>query len=611
MWTKSIRSTLIWLAPCLLACTSPGLVASRADFDEIIDSPMYKTPELLPPPIYLVFSDKTKDLWMAALNRPEADLRCKAADAVALAQRRGVKGLESTIDPLVAVLDQPDQHPAVRLAVARTLIALDAGEKASPSLLRHSKAASGELRELIEPALARWDYQPARAMWLERLRDPAANQRSLMLAIQGLAGVKETEAVERLREIAVSDKTPRSIRLEASRALGKLRDSGLEADAERLSVDNSASGLLSRLIAAWLLRRHEGEKAVLLLQGLAEDREPAVAAPAVERLLEIEPGLVVPWAERLFAKETASADSTDANLRQSAVDALFHRPTEQRIRLLGDRLDDVNVSVRVKARKRLLQLAQNKDLDKKLPEAVISDAIRILNTSQWRGLEQATILLTLLDRKEAADRLVELLSHARPEVKVTSAWGLRKLDVEKTLPAVAKYADAQISRRVEARPTPLRDPVSESIDHQLSQLNQFIGRRTYKQAEAVLRKYIPRRPDNSWPESRAAAIWALGMIHEGKPDADLVALLDARLNDVGSQPPEDSRVRVMSAVSLGRMRAKDALPSLEAFCPDFEPSLDGATTACGWAIGQISGKKFPDPKPIRRPTRDWFLTSDE
>src|SRR5205809_7929856 len=98
------RSLLRGLPLCLgllFALTPPA----RADYD-VIDSPMYRSPDLPMPPIVWLFPEKAKDLWLRALERPEADLRCKAADAVALAHRRGVKGLEVTVAPLRAALDQ-------------------------------------------------------------------------------------------------------------------------------------------------------------------------------------------------------------------------------------------------------------------------------------------------------------------------------------------------------------------------------------------------------------------------------------------------------------------------------------------------------------------------
>jgi HEAT repeat protein len=337
-------------------------------------------------------------------------------------------------------------------------------------------------------------------------------------------------------------------------------------------------------------------EAIGLLQRLANDPEPAVAIIAGTRVLEIDPGLLIPMVERLLA-------SPDANLRSLGVEVLYRRPSEAHVHLLADRLDDPHSDVRAQARRHLEELARTDFRDR-----VITEGARMLATQQWRGMEQATILLTLLDHKPAAPRLVELLPFNRPEVGITAAWGLRRMAVPETLPGVVKYVQVGLSRPVVPGHVPdPRDIASLMMDHQLSQLNQLLGKQKYGPADEVLRKFIPRRADNSWPESRAAAIWALGLIHEGTTQEALASAAERRLNDIATTPPEDPQVRRMSAITLARLRAKQALPSLHKICPKFEPSEDPVITACGWAIEQLTGEAMPPPQPILKMQRDWFL----
>jgi HEAT repeat protein len=554
---------------------------------------MYASPQLPVPPVEVVFPEEELALWLKALGRPEVDLKCRAAEAIARACRRGRKGLDVTVAPLVAALEQPDQHPAVRLAAAHALVALEAKEAAEP-LFRQARAGDGDLRAVVEPALARWDYQPARAVWLERLADPAAPSRGLVLAMQGLAAVREGAAADRLREILLSDRVGVAVRLEAARALGAIRDEGLEADAERLAADSSA-GPFGRLAAAALLRRHRGEAAVRLLQRLAEGPEPAAAALALTRLLELDAKLAVPATERALA-------GSDPRLRSLAVETLLRQPTEQHVRLLGDRLDDAHPDVRSRARRALHELAA----DGRFRKPVIDRAAEALAAPGWRGQEQAALLLAQLDHKPAAGRLVGLLTADRPEVAVTAAWGLRRLAVAETLPAVVRHV-ADGRRRLQAS-----DPAAVVLDHQLSQLNQLIGRQKHQPAEAVLRQFIPRVGGLSTgaPESRAAAIWALGLLHEGKEDDALAGALEGRLNDTAGLPAEDERVRLMSAITLGRLGAKSALPSLRKYCPNYEWTDAPINNACCWAVERLTGNRVPAPKPIRKVQSDPFLTPD-
>jgi HEAT repeat protein len=579
----------------LLLSLSSFPAVGRAEFDPVIDSPMYQSPAFPGPPVEVIFPEELKPLWLRALQRPEADLRCKAAETIARARQRGMRGLETTVGPLLEALDQAGQTGAVRLAVAQALIALDARE-AAPSLLRHAQSGPGELREVIEPALARWKYQPAGAVWLARLDDAKAAPHSLTLAIRGLAALGEAQAVERLRQLALSDQSDRTVRVEAGRALAALVPEGLEKDAETLLAGAAGSGLVPRLVAASLLRRHRGDRAVALLQRLAADEEPAVAALALARLVELDMQLVVPMLGGLLA-------NPDAGLRLVAIEVLTRHPDEKKLGLLGDRIADPHLDVRRQARRSLLALAERKDLR----SPVIRQGERLLAGGDWRGQEQATMLLAQLDHKPAGPRLVELLTSERPEVYVTAAWGLRRLGNPETLPAVVRHVDAE-ERHFRAVTNPNAVIL---VDHKLSQLNQLLGQQRHAPAERVLRRFVPRMgPPPFGQESRAAAIWALGLLHEGKPDHDLAKALEERLNDSRSIPPEDLRVRSMSAIAIGRMQAKECLPSLRSYFPEIVPPRSLLNNACGWAIQQQTGEAMPPQQTVRPLQRDWFLVPD-
>ncbi len=601
---------ILFILVVLFLCLGVGV---RADFDEVIDSPMYRNPDLPIVRQVVKFAEEIKTLWSRALARPDTEMKCRIAHAIIEAHHRGIKGMETTIPALVVECERADQPLAVRLAVARALIELDAREAAA-RLFEQARSGNGDMRDCIEPALARWDHRPARPMWLQRLRDPSTPHRELVLAIRGLAGVGEKEASNRLLEIVLDTHVHGPIRVEAARGLAKLRMEGLETDAERLAADASPRAIVPRLAAASLLRHHRSPESIRILQKLSRDAEPTVAAVAVARLFEIDPELLVPALDDLLA-------NPDAALRSSAVDVLHRRTTEKHLRLLSERLDDAHLEVRRKARRYLLELAK----EEKWHKQVIADATTMLKSGRWRGQEQATILLTQLDQKQVAGRLVELLRFDRAEVKVTAAWGLRKLDVPQTLPDVVRYIEDDLKprpnpkappavvggRRVVNAPAPEEQPILEIRDHTLSQLHQFLGQRKYRPAEALLRRFVPKFAFGFVGESRAAAIWALGMIHEGKTDDALVEALEERLNDVGSRPPEDYRVRWMCAIALGRMKAKSTLASLRQWCQLFKPTGEPVTNACGWAIEQITGQRMPPPETSIRYQPDWFLIPDQ
>src|SRR5262249_37226283 len=174
---------------------------------------------------------------------------------------------------------------------------------------------------------------------------------------------------------------------------------------------------------------------------------------------------------------------------------------------------DPHPDVRIKARRALQALAGKMELR----DRILEEAMRVLGGKQWQGLEQAAILLTLLDHKPAAIRFVTLLEFERPEVFVTVAWGLRRLAVTDTLPAALRYSQDELKRQLTGPELPGRTGLRlEYFDNQLSQLNQFLGQQKYLRADTVLRDFVPKRPGVVGAESRAAAVWALGLFHDGQ-----------------------------------------------------------------------------------------------
>src|SRR5262245_38171293 len=92
-WAVRLLTLLVTLSPCHLVTLSP----CHGAFDEVIDSPMYKAPELPVRPVERIFPEAALPLWLKVLERPEVDLKYQAAEAITKARRRGVKGLEITV----------------------------------------------------------------------------------------------------------------------------------------------------------------------------------------------------------------------------------------------------------------------------------------------------------------------------------------------------------------------------------------------------------------------------------------------------------------------------------------------------------------------------------
>ncbi|MBI2478239.1 MAG: hypothetical protein HYV60_06235 [Planctomycetia bacterium] len=183
---------------------------------------------------------------------------------------------------------------------------------------------------------------------------------------------------------------------------------------------------------------------------------------------------------------------------------------------------------------------------------------------------------------------------------MTAAWGLRRLAVAETLPAMLVQAEQQTKLIVDNTCDPR---YVTAIDLQLSQLFQAFGERGYGEAESLMRKYISKTLFYSG-QVRPAAVWAIGKLNHGKVDEELAKLLAARLADIMSMQPEADGVRRMSAIGIGRMRAESQLKALREFVGE-APGITGQ--ACAWSIERMTGEIREFPLEYARTTADWFL----
>ena len=547
---------------------------------EGLPSAMYNDPVLTVPKVVTVFSHGHPDqipLWQEALSRLDNEMKCRSAQAIAASHRKGMPGLKVIVPNLLREFERDAQSPMVTLAVAEALISLDAKE-AGPKFVERLSTASTDLRDLVEPALANWKEPKALPLWQERLKQ-SPDRRSATNAIRGLLQLGDATSVPRLREWALANDVQISIRLEAARAVAVLRPSGFEADAKLLASDVAARGISNRLIAVSLLRQHAGPDAIALLQAFAKDAEPGVAVVALLRLNELDTALMVPLIDATLANR-------DAAVRLQGVVALDRNLTLENIRKLADRITDVHRDVRTQARIALEAAFAKKEWK----DAVRSNAMRILAMNDWRGLEQASRLLAKIDHKPATTRLIAILKHPRPEAFVTAAWSLQMLAVPETYAPCfdhfeSQYAILQLSN------SKLNGTMIQAYDEQLSFLAQLLGKGRYQPADKMFQSLIPPTPPNLI-EIRSGAIWALGLIHEGKKTPGFEGLLIGRMNAVMPPDVEPDNIRYAAAISLGRLKTDAAIPTLRRFCPVTKPSSHIVYNACAWSMTQITGEKM-------------------
>ncbi len=567
-------STRFWLL--LVALVGSLSNSARAQFQT--DFLMESDPKITGSGFVRVVSPRYFQLWKQALSSPEQDLHRRAAETIARAASMQTEGLDQFREPLQKVLLAESSLPAVRYSAARALAAINAQDEAA-NLWDVAQKQGIDLRQLVELTIATWDYRPAREVWMARMKDSRTRHRDMLLAVRCLATVKETAALPRLREFVMDQSQPADLRLESATAAGSLTDQGLEAEATTLLKDTRKAAVVSRVCAVRLLNRHTSPAAQALLLTGAKDAESSVMAAAMSRLIEIDPELMLPLAESALAH-------VDANVRRAGIETYALKPTPERMTAVGKLLDDQNPTLRNKVRKEFVRLAAMPELN----DSIRAAGMRELAGTSWRSQEQAALLLAELDHKPAAPRLVELLEVERPEVMVTSAWALRKLAVPETLPAMFDKANRQTTFR-------LGNDWRFELDLQVAHLFEAFSVLKYREAEPLLRKHVPKELKLG-EYSRSAAIWSLGKFYENNVDEDLAKQLIARAADSASIPTEMVRVREMSAVTLGRMKAMSQLPRLrELMGPS--PELSQEASCMRWAIMQMTGETLPEPTAVK------------
>jgi HEAT repeat protein len=573
----------ILLANALLAAQPAGKDVPLAPI--AVDYAMDSDPLLEDVRTDKVFSDQFFPLWLQALDRPEADIQRLVAASVAVTHHGGYANMEKAKPGLLRILAAKETRHTPRLAAAHALLVLDAKERA-PELWQAAQTHGEELRQLIEPALAGWEYQPAYDVWRNRLTGTAATHRERMLAIRCLGQVRDLASAPQflalMRDVSRLD----AERLAAAQAAGRTKESGLEVDAGQMA--RAGGKVIDRLCAVSLLERHESNTARTILLTLAIDPEPSVAAAALRRLNSLDFALVLPLAE-------PAIHNPDSGVRREGARCFAARPALERVKTLGKLLDDPHSGIRAMVREDFRRLAG----DSQWNNVVRQSALEALAAEGWRGQEQAALLLATLDDETAAPLLVKRLDSPRAEVMIASAWALRKLAVRETLPALFQKATQLTDLRIRLKSNYV------PLDHEAAHLFEALALMKYEPAYPLMNRYIAK--DYIMGEySRSAAIWGLGHVHVGKSNETLAAAIIARVTEPTiAMPPEMTRVRLAGTIALGKMKAKSQAGPLRASFAQPVPSRLYLVTR--WSLREITGDELPLPPPLTESLGGWFL----
>lgn len=576
---------VVSLGVAVSASAAPPPPPLEPEAGGVLGLPARTDPEYPLRPVRYSFPAGIKAAWLEALEQGEVELRRQAIEALAGVHEMGLPELEDVPPRLVELLES-DPSLIVRRAAAEALVRFDYQKAASELLAASEAAAVGdhELTTIVDSALAQWGHEPARAVWRQRLEDGTGLLAVRRSAARSLGEVGAGEDATLLARVAASREAPVSLRVDAAEALGRTVETGLLDTARSLAEGSS----LDRMLAASMLYSHADDQATALLVRLVRQDDRGVAAKALRGLAHTRPRIVFEMRHELL-------DRDEPNLRHGLAEALAAVPEVESVRTLEVLLDDPSRAVRWRAREVLIAHGERSDLREEAWAAID----RALADAGPYGQEQAALAAGKLDHKAAASVLVDLLHAEAWRVRRAAANAMHELEVSETLPAIHARLE-ELVQQVSAQPSLLR---RLSVEHEMVGLMMALGVMRYAEADALLRRYVPK--DSPFPpQMRAYAIWALGHVHKDTPEESLVDALVERLTDTESENPEAEVVRLYSAMALGLMRAEAVLPTLE------DSGGGGGSyelrMVCRWAVERITGEPQPAiGAPRRRP--QWFI----
>lgn len=565
--------------------------ASEIEQEVGVDLPVNSDPTLERRGLERVPDPRLGELWGAALRRDEAELQAQAARAIAEVHRRGFDGMEQLAPLLARRLDEVE-HPLAQVALIEACAALRVRESL-PIIERLIRSGDPNVVLAGDEALGVMAHAPAAPLWAQRIGDEEAAITLRRSAIRAMGRLGADARTEPMLAVAQDAKQPQPLRLAAARALA---DAGRAPDGLVQTVSDllGQRAWFDRLVGVTMLGSM-GERAdASLLIRFADDASPVVAAEALRQLGEVRPAACL-------GLQNAPWRRADTNVRYQAARCLFAHGEPATFEPLAALLDDADPAVRRLAHWSLLRLS--------MPDGPGDERIslveRTLRDASWRGLERAALLLGHWDHEPAAARLIVLLAHERAEVRVAAAAGLRRLAVTDTLPALLQRAERNTNEMLSLMESDVTPQLLGHLDREQEQLFAAFGVMAYAEADALLRRYVPK--DTFSSGSRAAAIWALGKIHRDAPDASLAGALCGRLSDTNPMVPESLEVRSQAAIALARMGGDSQTRAIERFATG-EESPDSLRAACRWAIEHLTGEPQPPLQPTEiKPGGDWFL----
>lgn len=523
-----------------------------------------------------ILSDRYVPLSIRVLQEAtdEEILEVAALQLYRIAQEK----LADTSSATESLLSRFKASTSRRVRSACMLALAAGGAKAmAAEITEYTAAASDSERLILEPALASWGFQPAGEIWRARLTSTEASSTSVRLACEGLAALGDKPSAATLLQLAGDSTRDYLQRHSAAKAAAVLQPDQAIAAADVLSQ----RGQPERLIAVALLDSTLNESLSRTIK-LCSDAADAVASAAWQQVFRHQPDLLQPLIEPGMIHR-------DATVRMTAARVMRLYPSADRVTKLHQLRSDLHIQVRNVARQMLERVAVEQP---PLRDQIVGMAVDSLKpeSSDWQGIEQSLVLLGQLRESTFSPQCLGLLNYPRNEVMVSAAWLIH------LFPDLA-VRDQVLQATLDAERM-IYDPKEEPRTHGLKQalLFQYLGILRVAEIESVLEKQFNKQVPGG-EERRGASMWALGLLHERKPDQSLITRFHERIQDRSSPRPEGSPVRRNSLLALGMMRANN--PGTHAVVKE-SMVMDSATErvrgTTRW-VHPLVGLELPPPIP--------------
>jgi HEAT repeat protein len=504
--------------------------------------PYGMNPIQLPPPVRRNdTSPRTVELLAADLARPGQTVERRTV----LVTDLGSTQLPQALVPLLRAA--ADTDPQVRTAVAMALAELKMPE-------------SGE-------TVARLMTDEVPAVRAQAVRAAGAIGRG-DLVVAGLNDAN-TAVVAAALTMATSDQTAgvearlnadnQAIRVLALRAIGRIGDESA-ADAVAALLSGPIPTRIAAIDALAALKATGHAKAVIYL---LENEHPTVRRQALAALVDLVP------AAQAQARGIAMLNDADESVRTAAAILLAKLPTADAIGPLVKALATDYPPLHEAARAALVAIGQ----------ATEPAAAGLLTNADPRRREDGSYLLGMLASHAGYDQHLQLLNDAEWLVVKQAAISMGQIGDVAAGSALVQTVKRAIDQSTLADSPDMAIRFDAAVEALVA-----AGKVGYQPAGDVAAAIFPKKTTSS--ETRAAAIWVVGVVGVSNPDK-VFGLFPGLLNDRF----EAADVKAEALKAIGNRRYAKGLPLLEAAGGQFSSGSYGAVVH--WSIDRIHGKVTP------------------